>query len=244
VQNWEPQDKEKIMQVWVKIATRLSALQLPLPHEIYLIATTGEEESNAAYCRGKSIVLPAGVRAKEPLALEFLLLHELFHVISNQHKELRRELYPLVGFQVVDALAIHSSLRDRKITNPDAPEIDCIMQIDDAGKRLYVAPILYAKNNFSLKQGGSLFDYLQFRLMVMQKDDITWKPAENQGRAVVLDPAKTPSFHKQIGSNTNYIIHPEEILADNFAFMVQEKANLPHPNIVKQLQKVLQNAGK
>ena len=30
-------------------------------------------------------------------------------------------------------------------------------------------------------------------------------------------------FYEQIQRNTNYIIHPDEILADNFIFLVQAK---------------------
>ncbi len=46
-------------------------------------------------------------------------------------------------------------------------------------------------------------------------------------------------FFEKIGKNTNYIIHPEEILADNFSFMVLQKRNLPSPVIVKKLKKIL-----
>ena len=53
------------------------------------------------------------------------------------------------------------------------------------------------------------------------------RPAPPQGwRAVLVDgqpvlhEASVPDFHRQIGSNTGYIIHPEEILADNFAALV------------------------
>ena len=36
------------------------------------------------------------------------------------------------------------------------------------------------------------------------------------------------NFYEQIGKNTNYIIHPEEILADNFALLVMgQKVSSP-----------------
>jgi hypothetical protein len=31
-----------------------------------------------------------------------------------------------------------------------------------------------------------------------------------------------PDFFKQIRDNTGYIIHPDEVLADNFSFIMQE----------------------
>ncbi|MFM8372557.1 MAG: hypothetical protein ACKOCO_09230, partial [Bacteroidota bacterium] len=32
-----------------------------------------------------------------------------------------------------------------------------------------------------------------------------------------------PDFFRQIRENTGYIIHPDEVLADNFAFIMREK---------------------
>ena len=51
----------------------------------------------------------------------------------------------------------------------------------------------------------------------------TWRtataPASGPARRqpVLLDPEDLPDYHRRIGRNTNYIIHPDEILADNFA---------------------------
>ena len=35
-------------------------------------------------------------------------------------------------------------------------------------------------------------------------------------------PEKEPAFLDKIGKNTNYIIHPDEILADNFVRLVMD----------------------
>ena len=40
------------------------------------------------------------------------------------------------------------------------------------------------------------------------------RPVLATGEPVLLDPANVPDFHEQIGRNTKYIIHPEEVLAD------------------------------
>ena len=42
---------------------------------------------------------------------------------------------------------------------------------------------------------------------------------DKEGEPVFHSP-KTLDFHRQIGKNTGYIIHPEEILADNFALIM------------------------
>ena len=42
-----------------------------------------------------------------------------------------------------------------------------------------------------------------------------------------------------IGKNTEYIINPEEILADNFAYLVTQKKNLPNPEIIQKIAAIL-----
>jgi hypothetical protein len=49
-----------------------------------------------------------------------------------------------------------------------------------------------------------------------------------------------PDFQEKIGRNTTYIIHPEEILADNFVHLVRQREKLATPRIVEELQKVLE----
>jgi hypothetical protein len=44
---------------------------------------------------------------------------------------------------------------------------------------------------------------------------------------------------EQIGRNTEYVIHPEEVLADNFALLVLKKANVPSPEILQKMREVL-----
>jgi hypothetical protein len=42
-----------------------------------------------------------------------------------------------------------------------------------------------------------------------------------------------------VGRNTDYIIHPEEILADNFALLMSGASGAPSPEIIKKLEEVL-----
>jgi hypothetical protein len=35
--------------------------------------------------------------------------------------------------------------------------------------------------------------------------------------------SKVPDFFRQIRDNTGYIIHPDEVLADNFSFIMLDK---------------------
>ena len=55
----------------------------------------------------------------------------------------------------------------------------------------------------------------------------------------MIDPHKEPAFLEKIGKNTNYIIHPDEILADNFVRLVMEDKDVPTPRIIEEMRKVL-----
>jgi len=47
------------------------------------------------------------------------------------------------------------------------------------------------------------------------------------------------NFFEQIGNHTKYIIDPEEITADNFAFWINGKKDLPRPEIVDKIRSIL-----
>ena len=59
------------------------------------------------------------------------------------------------------------------------------------------------------------------------------------GEAIVFDPKKEPAFLKKIGENTNYIIHPDEILADNFVRLIMNDRGVATPRILEEMRKVL-----
>ena len=46
-------------------------------------------------------------------------------------------------------------------------------------------------------------------------------------------------FYGQVGHNTDYIIHPEEILADNFALLLLEEKGVRSPEIIKKMKDIL-----
>ncbi len=76
--------------------------------------------------------------------------------------------------------------------------------------------------------------------MQLENVDGRRRPLLSGGQPVLLDPAGVPGFHEQIGSNTKYIIHPEEVLADNFVFLIDGRIDLPTPRVVEAMGRVLQ----
>lgn len=220
---------------------RIADFKIPQPTTILLIRTTGKEEAGAAYCRGPAIVLPANMIRQSEAGLQRLLAHELFHVLSTQNPQLRRDLYALIGFRLVEPITLPAAIRDKAITNPDAPQLDAIIELTLANEeRVFAAPILIASvDKYDATAGKSLFAYLQFKLLVVAEKDGQWQAVEQDGGPRLLEPRGLESYAKQIGKNTSYIIHPDEILADNFAHLVMQTAKLPTPEIVANMRERL-----
>ncbi|QDU31821.1 hypothetical protein ETAA8_69810 [Anatilimnocola aggregata] len=240
VVDWTPVEREKISKVVESLRPKLAPYRLRLPKEVLLIRTTGKEEGEAAYTRGNSIILPSKVLRYPSPQFDALILHELFHVLSRHDAATRHALYKIVGFTVRDEIEIPASLEERRITNPDAPRLDSFIELKNDEQQVTAVPIIYATpKDYDAKIGGTFFRYVTFKLLVVDKVDGKWQPRLRGDQPVVLDPAKVTSFHDQIGKNTNYIIHPDEILADNFVHLIQRIPNLATPRIVEQMADVL-----
>ena len=244
VRDWSSDDRRRVREAWIALDQRLKPYNLPLPGEIWLVRTTGNEENHAAYTRGRAIVLPTKVMGYGPIALQRLLAHELFHILSRHDRRLRARLYRIIGFELCEPVELPASLAARKITNPDAPLVDCTIQLAAADGTIYrAAPILYAADaTYDAKRKPTLFQSLIFRLMVVQQAGNRYEPVLRDGQPVVIDPTREPAFFAQVGRNTDYLIHPDEILADNFVRLVFADAEVRTPQILEEMKKTLTGA--
>lgn len=238
---WESAETRRWTQIIGSASNKLAALRLPLPDRILLVKTTGREEGHAAYCRSTNVlVVPQEkVRASAGDANE-LFLHELFHILSRNNPKLRDDLYGIVGFKPCLAIEMPDSLKPRKITNPDAPRNEHYIEVVVADQTQPVVPILFSSQAaYEANSGKDFFAYLTFKLLAVEKHEQRWRPKYADGQPWLLEIAEVKKFHEQIGRNTGYIIHPEELLADNFVFLVNGKPNLPSPEIVEKMRRLL-----
>lgn len=196
---------------------------LPLPKEIRLVKVASAAYGPSVfYTRENCIVLPQDMldpRQEERLLKT--LVHELFHLLSRYNPELKHRLYAVLGFKPLDAPLVWSDfLRPRLLHNPDAVDMAYGIELKNAqGKPFWAVPVIYSKHGRAQSDLG-FFDHLVFQLFEVEKRQEAWHiKAENVG----LQPDETQGFFEQIGRNTNYIIHPEEVLADNFQLLVYAK---------------------
>ncbi|MGH7938734.1 MAG: hypothetical protein ACRD5Z_14905, partial [Bryobacteraceae bacterium] len=220
----------------------LRRFPLALPPTIQMIKTTGAEEGGAAYTRGTAIVLPEKELAKSQAELEKLICHELFHILSRHNPDLRERLYDAIGFAHCDEIEFPRELASRKITNPDAPRNDHFIRLTLRGQEFLAVPILLSNAEvYNVSRGGEFFEYLNFQFLVMKKtSDPKRLNLVYENSAPKLVGLQTVSgFFEQVGRNTEYVIHPEEILADKFALLVLKEENVPSPQILHKMNTIL-----
>jgi hypothetical protein len=235
-------EKKRVAQAAAQVERFLSDLGIPVP-DARLVRTNGKEEGGAAYTRGNVVVLSSYVLNDPKQDLVETISHELFHIISRHDPALRNKLYKSIGFEECAEFSLPAALASRRITDPDAPRNDHCIRLRIHGKSVWATPVLYADHErYDLKKGGAFFDYLQFKLAIADQRGKTaaGPPISANTGTRFVDVDDVSGFYEQVGKNTDYIIHPEEILADNFAFLATKKKGLPSPGIPAEMLRIFQ----
>jgi len=242
VRPWTVDEKERVRAAVESVASQLMRFELNLPQTILLIKTTGKEEGGAAYCRPNAIVLPQNILIQQTIGLEKLLIHELFHILSANNPKLKEALYEVINFKKCDSIEPPDKIREIKITNPDAPKNDHYIEVQYKNSFINIVPIIYSSApKYDVKKGGEFFRYLRINLLAIEKVDKKWQyKRANNGEPVLLELRDVPDYFNKIGMNTGYIIHPEEILAENFVLMVQGIQQFKSKWVIERMQNLLQ----
>lgn len=192
------------------------------------VKTDGSEESGAAYTRHDAIVLPEAMLNRVATVnsggnVNRLVAHETSHVLSRTSPELQKRLYGRLGFRHVGAIDLGTSLAERRLTNPDGPSFEHVIRVATAEAGEFDAVLVtYSKSNrFSPDVGENIFAYLRFGLFAAEATPSGWRVrlADNGEPTSPLLPNRVSGFFEKTGRNTNYIIHPDEILADNLSIV-------------------------
>ena len=214
-------------------------LELSLPPTVLLIRTTGNEQSDAGYTRENAIILPDRLLSISNDQLEQLFLHELFHVMSRHEPGIRERLYGIIGYRPCPGVRFPEELLPLRMTNPDAFHHDFCIDVYADGVPQTVTPIIYARGPYT---EGGFFEWVEFRLMAVERNQRQWRPARDEGDLVLFEVGEVDGFFEKIGTNTNYIIHPEETMADNFVFAVVERDDLSNPEIARRVRNALKES--
>ena len=92
--------------------------------------------------------------------------------------------------------------------------------------------ILYSNQDYT---DGDFFKYLNVGFLSLIGDH-NKKVELVDNKPVIYNFNQVADFFEQVGNNTQYIIHPEEIMADNFAFALLDKTGLPNSEILEKIK--------
>jgi WD40 repeat protein len=205
----------------------LEKLDLNLPEVIYFIRTEG------GWCTRQNAIV-GGV------CNEWIFVHEMFHIFSRYNPAIRDELYSILGYHPCGAPIKYPDSVVR-ITNPDAPVTEHYIVVRYRGEPLTVAPIYYSKSE--TYTGGGLFDYIQYGLMAVEESSEGWTYKLVNGEPLILKESDVEGYWEQVGRNTDYDIHPEERMAENFNILCSGRPghywNLQTPRIIEEMDALL-----
>ncbi|HEY9182598.1 MAG TPA: hypothetical protein VIQ99_05330 [Gammaproteobacteria bacterium] len=238
---WSNDERARLTAAFAAIEPQLAALLPELGMPILIVKTSGEEEGGAGYTRANAVMLPQA--ANEPRELQRTLAHEIFHIASRNHTDMKRALYGAIGFEECGEVALPAALAVRKMTNPDAPINEHCIEITVDGAEVSAMPILLARQErFDPAAGVPFFGYLTLSMLVVDRGGTPAKPVLRAGAPLLVPMNRVAGFFEQIGRNTSYIIHAEEILASNFERLVLGEQDAPSPEVLARIRAELVRA--
>lgn len=193
------------------------------PRELFLAKTNmNHYGASIFYSRENTIFIPENVLSKN-LDHDFLkaILREIFHIYSRYNYWKRMELYAEIGFEPIYPLGIPKDLKEKMLTNPDGIETYVIHHLSDKNDTDFSAiPVLTVRTKNQYRS-LSFYSNLKFSLYKVKQNKVVTNPDGSS----TIDMETIENFYAQIGTNTTYIIHPDEILADNFAMLALWRNN-------------------
>ncbi len=187
---------------------------LPELDELVFVRTTQREECDSgAYTLGNQIYLGEtlleylGSEDKdERLLARSALCHEIFHCLTRRDPQFRSDMYAIIHFTThEEEYVLSPQLQEIYFTNPDVGRHDAsaTFVIDGKETECYIVCIL--KQPFE-KPGDSAFSHAGIALVPVDDPDHYFKRGDAE------------NFWQVFGHNTDYVLDPEECLADNFGY--------------------------
>lgn len=187
----------------------------PMGDIVFAKTTMAEECDAAAYTHGTQIYLGeslmnngSGDDTEVRAFLDSIVAHELFHCLTRNHPDFRAAMYGILGFTVVDEdYVFPPEIREQIISNPDVEHHNSYAAFEINGELKNCAVLFSTSKPF--RQAGDNFLVEMMTALV---------PVDNL--STMYTAADATNFWDVFGRNTDYVIDPEETLADNFSYAI------------------------
>ena len=196
------------------------------PEEIKIIKSHGKHYGEDTYYTRENVIVVPKQALQNFNADVFLkvLLHEVSHIITRLNPTMKAKLYATIGFKkLASHLIINDSLKSRLLTNPDGHDLNWVTELTTAAKtNVYTLPIIYANESVYKPEKPEFFQYLGWNYFEILPSDsgkeLVVQTIGNQQKSTLNTEGITTIFKEKF--NTDYIIHPDEIVADNFSILM------------------------
>jgi len=219
VLSFTEEDKKSIDEAikYIKKISRKRGYTLPSANNIVFVKTTMHEENGSyAYTHGTQIYLGEVVLefADEDNDFRHIIAHELFHCLTRNNPDFRKDMYELLGFTVMEKdVEFPKETADLIISNPDVEHHNSYATIEINGeKRDCVAVFEFTK---PFEEPGDSFFYNNIKGFVPLNDLYT-----------VYRPEDVTNFLGVYGKeledleNLGIIDDPEEVMAERFGMLM------------------------
>ena len=237
---WPPAEQARWRRALQALVPAFERLSVPLPAEVLLVNTTGRESENIPHSRANAIVLPTARIDTQNYRDEEVLAHEFFHVMTRHLPAFATQLYATIGFEPAPELQWPQPWTELRIANQDAPHHRHLMRLTIDGAPRAVMPVVVASHApLDLAGGETMVGVMEQRLLEVRVDAEAKAsvPVMRDGEPVWHEPEATADYLRRLGGNTDYVLHPEETLADNFMLMVSGRP-VPNPSLHKRIEAV------
>lgn len=232
---WTPDEGAYWQRQVERVSGAMAGLRLRLT-DVSMVKTSGSEEFNFAYSRNRGVMIPDGrVRIAGDERRDFsFLAHEVFHYLSSQNPAARDSLFGLLGFERIEGFEMPPSLEPRRLSNPGAHTYDHALAVQVDSRTHHVVPVIQSAASLQElielpREGRSpLLDMIEIALVSV--DVATGVVLRDGGGGVVIHGLEETDWSSRMQRNTSFTIHPEEVMADNFALLLEWRATGVQPS--------------
>lgn len=235
--DWTPSEIRQLRTALIEAgrAATQSHVTYRLPATIYLAKESAAIYSGSPYTRCSAVFLAGPQPAT-------ILLHELYHVMSRYHPEIRPQLYALVGYHPcrVRLGSLGADVKDIVITNPDTDAFGetCITLADAGGEPVNYAPLLIGNGPYDGTPEGwtAIFDPILVEVRGNRPVVVNGKTKYRQMIAA--------DYMRAVGENgSTEPYHPEELIAVNLQQVLMPSSSaafdFPNAELLRELEATL-----
>lgn len=243
-QDFTDEEKALLDDVFANINKKMddAGLEFPESLSITVAKTTMNEALGAAGYTHDTTVFLCGsfiddfIDVEDRAKLIAMMTHEIFHCMTRQYPQFRKDMYSIINFTVNDEeFEIPNHVAEILIANPDVRAHDSYATFTINGEKKDCYLVFLSKDVFE-KPGDTFFDNM-YTGLVNIKDGTLYSYEEAE------------DFYKVMGENTYYNEDPEECLATNFSYAVTygmeglTGEGYPTPEIIENIIEYLKKKG-